>query len=64
MYESTPEQIKAERTLMKQGFRFLRWLPAVPDANNDPSEGTEKLGTMLMARKNERREIEPDGTVR
>jgi hypothetical protein len=68
MYQTTPAQSKSEAALVKKGFRFSRWLPFSPDANNEPSEGTEHLGTIVMVKRvssfsAERLEIEPDGSV-
>jgi hypothetical protein len=68
MYQTTPAQSKAETALGKKGFRFSRWLPFSPDANNEPSEGTEHLGTIVMVKRIssfsiERLEIEPDGSI-
>jgi hypothetical protein len=68
MYKTTPEQSKTETALAKKGFRFSRWLPFSPDANNQPSEGTEHLGTIVMVKRatrfsTEYREIEPDGSI-
>ena len=68
MYKPTQAQLDAEKKLNKKGFKFHRWLTHQPNAENQPSEGTEHLGTMMMHKKtnrfaNEYREIEPDGTI-
>jgi hypothetical protein len=68
MYQTTPAQSKTETALAKKGFRFSSWLPFSPDANNQPSEGTESLGTIVMVKRatrfsTEYREIEPDGSI-
>jgi hypothetical protein len=68
MYQTTPAQSKSEAALVKKGFRFSNWIPFQPDANNQPSEGTESLGTIVMVKRAtrfsaERLEIEPDGSV-
>lgn len=68
MYQTTPEQAKAEASLAKKGFRFSSWIPFEPDAENQPAEGTERLGVIVMVKRatrfsTEYREIEPDGSV-
>ena len=68
MYETTPEQSKTETALAKKGFRFSSWIPFQPNAENQPSEGTETLGTIVMVKRatrfsTEYREIEPDGSI-
>ena len=68
MYNATQEQLAAEKRLEKKGFKFSNWLPHHPDAENQPAQGTEHLGTMLMVKRTHRyfkvwKEIEPDGTT-
>lgn len=68
MYQTTSAQAKSETALKKKGFRFSSWVPFQPDANNQPSEGTESLGTIVMVKRatrfsTEYREINPDGTI-
>lgn len=67
MYTQTNEQRKAELALSKQGFRFGNWIAFTPDAENQPNEGTESLGVMVMVKQNrfgrEYREIEPSGII-
>lgn len=68
MYQITPEQAKTEASLAKKGFRFSSWIPFEPDAENQPAEGTEHLGTVVMVRRatrfsTEYREINPDGFI-
>lgn len=68
MYQTTPEQAKAEASLAKKGFRFSSWIPFQPDAFGQPAEGTEHLGTIVMVKRatrfsTEYREIEPDGSI-
>jgi hypothetical protein len=68
MYQTTPAQAKSETALSKKGFRFSTWLPFEPDANNQPAQGTEHLGTIVMVKRvtrfsTEYREIEPDGSI-
>ena len=60
MYEITNEQKQSEILLKKQGFRFQDWIPASPDANGDAFSDS---GCMVMKRKNESREINPDGSI-
>jgi hypothetical protein len=61
MYDMTPQQIEAEKQLLKQGFKFLNWI----DAQNE----NEKQGCMVMAKKGatkygkEYREIDPEGNI-
>jgi hypothetical protein len=67
MYNATQAQLDTEKRLNKQGFRFGNWIAHQPDADNEPSDGTEHLGTMVMVRRPNRftteyRQIEPDGT--
>jgi hypothetical protein len=68
MYTPTQSQLDAEKRLSKQGFRFHNWIAHRPDADGEPSDGTEQLGTMIMVRRPNRftreyREIEPDGSI-
>jgi hypothetical protein len=68
MYQTTEAQSKSETALKKKGFRFSAWLPFEPDANNQPAQGTEHLGTIVMVKRitrfsTEYREIEPDGSI-
>jgi len=60
MYEITTEQKQSEILLKKQGFRFQDWIPASPDADGN---ALSDLGCMVMKRKNESREINPDGSI-
>ena len=67
-YTTTEAQKQAETKLNQQGFWFLHWIPATPDGNGQPVEGTEHLGCMVMRRKlsrfsTEYREIEPCGHI-
>lgn len=68
MYNATKAQLDTEKRLNKQGFRFKNWIAHQPDAENEPSNGTNHLGTMIMVRRPNRftteyREVEPDGTI-
>ena len=68
MYIATQAQLEAEKSLNKQGVRFSNWIPHLPNAENEPSEGTENLGSMVMIKSSPRffrqyREIEPSGTI-
>jgi len=68
MYQTTAAQSKAETALGKKGFRFSTWLPFEPDAKNQPAQGTEHLGKIVMGKRitrfsTEYREIEPDGSI-
>ena len=65
MYDQTPEQVKAEKVLNKQGFEFSNWIAASPDADGD---STDDKGTMVMVKTTTRhsreyKEIEPDGSI-
>jgi len=68
MYQTTEAQSKSETALKKKGFRFSAWLPFEPDAENQPAEGTEHLGVIVMVKRatrfsTEYREINPDGFI-
>ena len=68
MYQTTSAQAKSETALSKKGFRFSSWVPFQPDANNQPAQGTEHLGTIVMVKRatrfsTEYREINPDGFI-
>lgn len=67
MYTQTARQVEAEDRLRKDGFKFSNWIPADPDADNQPAEGTSDQGVMIMIKKSSigrsYREIEPDGTI-
>lgn len=68
MYTATQAQLEAEKRLNKEGFRFSNWIAHQPDADNEPSHGTEHLGTMVMLRRpnqftRQYREIEPSGII-
>lgn len=68
MYQTTEAQSKSEAALRKRGFRFSAWLPFEPDAENQPMEGTEHLGIIVMVKRatrfsTEYREINPDGFI-
>ena len=68
MYIATQAQLEAEKRLNKQGFRFSNWIPHLPNAENEPSAGTEHLGSMVMIKRTHRffrqyREIEPSGII-
>ncbi len=68
MYNATQAQLTGEKWLAGKGFQFCNWLPYQPNAENQPSEGTEHLGTMLMVKRTHRfakeyAEVEPDGTI-
>jgi len=68
MYDKTEAQIAAEKKVKKQGFKFSNWIPASPDANCQPTEGTETQGIMVMIRKPNRFtteycEIDPSGSI-
>jgi len=66
MYETTKQQAEAEARLVRDGFQFQNWIPASPDAENEPSEGTEDQGILVMLRRGahglrEYREVSPEG---
>ena len=66
MYELTKRQAEAEARLVRDGFRFQFWIPAFPDAENEPREGTEDQGILVMFRRGahglrECREVDPEG---
>lgn len=68
MYAPTEAQLAAEKRLKKNGFSFRAWIANHPDADSEPSDGTERIGTMVMIRRPNRftteyREIEPDGSI-
>jgi hypothetical protein len=61
-YEATDAQLKAEKEIEKQGFRFSNWIPA-----QDPDD--EDHGIMVMSKRGitrfgkEYREIDVDGSI-
>jgi len=61
-YEATDAQLKAEKEIEKQGFRFSNWIPA-----QDPDD--EDHGIMVMSKRGitrfgkEYREIDVDGAI-
>lgn len=68
MYNATKAQLTGEKWLVDKGFHFSKWLPHQPNAENQPSGGTEHLGSMLMVKQTHRfakqyAEVEPDGTI-
>lgn len=50
--------------LERQGYVFSNWIPAHPDAENEPA-GDGEIAVMVKRNRHrtEYREIEPDGTV-
>ena len=60
MYTQTTAQVEAEKTLEKQGFRFINWI--------DAHDGNDDHGTMVMKKtisrvSHEYREIDPNGAI-
>ena len=67
MYKETQQQAEAEARLVRDGFQFHNWIPASPDAENEPSEGSEEMGILVMLRRGqhglrEYREVSPEGS--
>ena len=62
----TPQQ-RGIASLEECGFKFFNWIAANPDADNQPSEGTEAAQVAVMVKRSkhgtEYREVEPDGTI-
>lgn len=59
MYDMTPEQAEAEKTLNAQGFRFSNWISAQTE--------NEREGCMVFTKRKgpstHYREVSPDGTI-
>lgn len=58
-------QEEAIKSLEKQGFRFVNWIPGEPDADGNPTDETR---TAVMVRKPNRftreyREVESDESI-
>lgn len=52
--------------LESKGFRFSNWIPACPDAHNQPSDSDPRMTAVMIKPRphgREYREVEPDGTV-
>jgi hypothetical protein len=60
-------QERGIKRLEGAGFRFSNWIPAQPDADNQPTPGTEGRQTAVMVKRSrhgtEYREVDPDGSV-
>ncbi len=67
MYNQTQAQVDAEKTLVKQGFRFMNWIvDRDSELECDPSQTPN--GTMLFCKgprngSKEYCEIAPDGSI-
>jgi hypothetical protein len=63
----TAKQAVAIAKLEGNGFQFSNWIPALPDAENQPSESDPRMTAVMVKRigshGHEYREVEPDGTV-
>ena len=61
MYDITPQQVEAEKSLIKQGFRFSNWISAQEETHPE-------YGCMVFKRKSTRfsteyREVDPQGNI-